>query len=102
AHLLLLAENQARSGRPGGGAVLAAMRAAYVVEAERWTDTAITGSLARDAAVTDQHSSETFAGGLAALRTGQRGRAQAALTVLDGGVSTSHDSTKSPDPHTQV
>jgi tetratricopeptide (TPR) repeat protein len=101
AHLVLLAENQAHSSRPGGGAALAAMRAAYLVETERWTDTAITGSLARDADVTGQHASETFARGLAALRTGRRRRAEAALNVLDGGVA-ARESTQSSDPHTQV
>jgi tetratricopeptide (TPR) repeat protein len=101
AHLVLMAENQARSSRPGGGPALAAMRAAYLVETGRWSDTAITGSVARDVAVSGQHASETFARGLAALRTGRRDRTQTALAVLSGGGATAADS-PAQDPHTQV
>jgi tetratricopeptide (TPR) repeat protein len=100
-HLLLIAENEARSSRSGGGAALGAMRAAYLVETERWTDTAVTGSAALSAPGA-QHPGETFARGFAGLRTSRRSRAEGALATLEGSLATPDQSPQSQDPHTRV
>ncbi len=81
AHLVNLRAHAGQSFALGVRPSLVAMRAAYLITTERWTDSIAAWSLAPMASPTTR-AIDAFATGYAALKTGDRARAEATVVAL--------------------
>ncbi|HEX9565048.1 MAG TPA: hypothetical protein VF981_13785 [Gemmatimonadaceae bacterium] len=81
-HLELLRRNLGRAVRRGEKPSLLGLRAHYVVNSERWTDSIAQWQIDPAGAGPVAQTMDAFASGYAALRAGQRTRAEQFLTEL--------------------
>lgn len=83
-HLELMRVNLAKAPSAGRQGYLLAMRAHYLVLSERWSDAVAGWSMDTPLAGTVSRAMDAFALGYAALRRGERQRAEAGLATLRG------------------
>lgn len=85
-HLETVRANLGPTPRRGEPFSLVLMRAHYLIDSERWTDPVVGWNLAAADAFPFVRAADAFATGYAAVKAGNRARAEAALAALDAGV----------------
>ena len=82
-HLETVRANVGRPPRRGEQGAVVMMRAHYLIGSERWTDPVAEWDLAQPAMFPFVRAADAFATGYAALKAGNRTRAEAALATLE-------------------
>ena len=102
AHLVLVQQNQGRSTRPDRTSALALMRAAWLTETERWSDSAAGWPLVSGSVPAYEVAFESFVQAVGALRAGRRTDAQRDLDALRGSIERARAAAQPVDPHVDV